>query len=407
MGVALDPAVVHGQLAGAAHGVGGALFEHLDDDDDGQPLTGGLRDYHVPARARPARRSARSRSSRRRPGNPLGRPRRRRGRGLGGRGGAGERGRGRGRPHDVAAAAPGGGRAVSVAADPGAAARAVEALRAGGFVVLAESRDADADASLTIAADVVTAECVNFMSRNAYGLIRLCLTDERCDELRLHSAGDRRGGVAADGLDLRAGRRRDRRVGRRPRGDDPDRCGSRQRRRTLVQPGHVFPLRARARGGAPPRRADARRPSTSCASRASSPAAAISARARRGRERRRRASTLGAYAERHGAPLVTVADVIAYPARAGEARRAGLDRAACRRATGTSAPSPTARSTRAPTTSRSCAARSPAPTTCSSASRAAASPGDVFHGLDVLLLGRPSSARSSGSAARSAASSST
>jgi carbon-monoxide dehydrogenase large subunit len=47
--VAINPDIVRGQLLGAAvHGVGGALFEQLDHGDGGEPLTGGLRDYHVP-----------------------------------------------------------------------------------------------------------------------------------------------------------------------------------------------------------------------------------------------------------------------------------------------------------------------------------------------------------------------
>lgn len=48
-GVAINPEIVRGQLlGGAAHGVGGALFESLVHDESGQPLTGGLRDYHLP-----------------------------------------------------------------------------------------------------------------------------------------------------------------------------------------------------------------------------------------------------------------------------------------------------------------------------------------------------------------------
>jgi carbon-monoxide dehydrogenase large subunit len=48
-GRAINPEVVRGQLhGGAAHGAGGALFEELAFDADGQPVTGGLRDYHLP-----------------------------------------------------------------------------------------------------------------------------------------------------------------------------------------------------------------------------------------------------------------------------------------------------------------------------------------------------------------------
>ena len=51
-GFAINPEVVRGQLLGAAaHGIGGALFEQLDYGEDGEPQTGGLRDYHVPLAA--------------------------------------------------------------------------------------------------------------------------------------------------------------------------------------------------------------------------------------------------------------------------------------------------------------------------------------------------------------------
>jgi len=48
-GFAINPDVVRGQLiGGAVMGAGGALFEELDYGEDGEPLTGGLRDYHLP-----------------------------------------------------------------------------------------------------------------------------------------------------------------------------------------------------------------------------------------------------------------------------------------------------------------------------------------------------------------------
>ena len=51
-GFVINPEVVRGQLiGGAVHGAGGALFEELDYSEEDEPLTGGLRDYHVPAAA--------------------------------------------------------------------------------------------------------------------------------------------------------------------------------------------------------------------------------------------------------------------------------------------------------------------------------------------------------------------
>jgi carbon-monoxide dehydrogenase large subunit len=49
-GRAINPMVVEGQVHGAiAQGLGGALFEHLVYDSDGQLITGSFMDYAVPA----------------------------------------------------------------------------------------------------------------------------------------------------------------------------------------------------------------------------------------------------------------------------------------------------------------------------------------------------------------------
>lgn len=52
VGRAVNPAIVHGQLAGAAaQGIAGALFEELSYDDDGNPLAVSLADYAMPTLA--------------------------------------------------------------------------------------------------------------------------------------------------------------------------------------------------------------------------------------------------------------------------------------------------------------------------------------------------------------------
>jgi 2-furoyl-CoA dehydrogenase large subunit len=48
-GTIINPMIVEGQIyGGALHGLGGALFEELAYDDDGQLLTGTFMDYLVP-----------------------------------------------------------------------------------------------------------------------------------------------------------------------------------------------------------------------------------------------------------------------------------------------------------------------------------------------------------------------
>src|SRR3989440_1538093 len=62
---------------------------------------------------------------------------------------------------------------------------AIEDIREGKFVVVVDAPDRENEGDLTIAAQFCTPEAVNFMATHARGLICLCLTEERCDELGL------------------------------------------------------------------------------------------------------------------------------------------------------------------------------------------------------------------------------
>ena len=67
---------------------------------------------------------------------------------------------------------------------------AIEEIRAGRFVVVADDADRENEGDLTIAAQFVTPDTVNFMATHGRGLICLCLTPERCDELGLRQMTD-------------------------------------------------------------------------------------------------------------------------------------------------------------------------------------------------------------------------
>src|SRR5947208_10422377 len=67
---------------------------------------------------------------------------------------------------------------------------AIEDIRAGKFVVVVDAPDRENEGDLTIAAQFCTPEAVNFMAMHARGLICLCLTEERCDELGLRMMTD-------------------------------------------------------------------------------------------------------------------------------------------------------------------------------------------------------------------------
>ncbi len=128
---------------------------------------------------------------------------------------------------------------------------AIEEIREGRFVVVVDDEDRENEGDLTIAAQFATPEAVNFMVTHARGLVCLCLTEERCDELGLRQMTDQNetpfGTAFTVSVEAREGvttgisaqdRAKTIQVAVDPSSGPRD----------LVQPGHVFPLRAR-RGG--------------------------------------------------------------------------------------------------------------------------------------------------------------
>src|SRR3954468_14333015 len=62
---------------------------------------------------------------------------------------------------------------------------ALEDLRHGKMVVVCDDESRENEGDLTLAAQFATPEAINFMAKEARGLICLALTPERCDELEL------------------------------------------------------------------------------------------------------------------------------------------------------------------------------------------------------------------------------
>jgi 3,4-dihydroxy 2-butanone 4-phosphate synthase/GTP cyclohydrolase II len=128
---------------------------------------------------------------------------------------------------------------------------ALEDIRQGKFVVVVDAADRENEGDLTIAAQFATPEAVNFMVTHARGLVCLCLTEERCDDLELRQMTERNetqfGTAFTVSIEAREGvstgisahdRARTIQVAIDPSKGPED----------LVQPGHVFPLRARPGG---------------------------------------------------------------------------------------------------------------------------------------------------------------
>ena len=63
--------------------------------------------------------------------------------------------------------------------------QAIEDLRNGRIVIVADDEDRENEGDFVCAAQLVTPELINFMAQHGRGLICLTLTPERCDQLGL------------------------------------------------------------------------------------------------------------------------------------------------------------------------------------------------------------------------------
>jgi 3,4-dihydroxy 2-butanone 4-phosphate synthase / GTP cyclohydrolase II len=193
---------------------------------------------------------------------------------------------------------------------------ALEDFRNGKMVVVCDGEDRENEGDLVLAAQFATPEAINFMAKEARGLVCVAVTPERCDEL---------------GLDLMA-----------PKNEDPlktaftvsiearegvttgisahDRAHTIQvaidpasRPRDLVQPGHVFPLKARTGGVL--ERTGHTEASVDLARLAGLTPAGVICEIMKDDGTMARVSDLVPYCERHDLKMITVADLIAYRRR--------------------------------------------------------------------------------------------
>jgi 3,4-dihydroxy 2-butanone 4-phosphate synthase / GTP cyclohydrolase II len=63
---------------------------------------------------------------------------------------------------------------------------AIEAVRQGQMIIIADDEDRENEGDLVCAAECITPEMINFMANEGRGLICLTLTPEQCDKLELH-----------------------------------------------------------------------------------------------------------------------------------------------------------------------------------------------------------------------------
>jgi 3,4-dihydroxy 2-butanone 4-phosphate synthase / GTP cyclohydrolase II len=128
---------------------------------------------------------------------------------------------------------------------------AIEEIRAGRMIVVVDDEDRENEGDLTLAAEKVTPEAINFMAKYGRGLICLTMTEERLDHLRLGPMSaentSQYGTAFCEAIDARTGvttgisaydRAHTIKVAIDPASTAAD----------LARPGHVFPLRARKGG---------------------------------------------------------------------------------------------------------------------------------------------------------------
>src|SRR5690242_21704716 len=128
---------------------------------------------------------------------------------------------------------------------------AIEDIRRGRMVVVVDDENRENEGDLTIAAQFVTPEAIAFMATEGRGLICLALTAERCDELGLDLMAAKNESAFETAFTVSVEAREGVTTGI----SAHDRAHTiqiaidpRSQPQDLVQPGHVFPLKARSGG---------------------------------------------------------------------------------------------------------------------------------------------------------------
>src|SRR5256885_2510717 len=193
---------------------------------------------------------------------------------------------------------------------------AIEDIRSGKMVIVCDAEDRENEGDLTMAAQFVTPEAINFMAKEGRGLICLALAPARCDELGLDLMAaknespfetaftvtiEAREGVTT-GISAHD-RAHTIQVAIDPRSGPND----------LVQPGHIFPLKAKP-GGVLERTGQTEAAVDLARLAGLIPAGVICEILNEDGSMARRPD-LVPYCERHGLKMITVADLIAYRRR--------------------------------------------------------------------------------------------
>ncbi len=193
---------------------------------------------------------------------------------------------------------------------------ALEEIKAGRMVVVVDDEDRENEGDLTMAAQFVSPEAVNFMAVHGRGLICLAITEERARTLRLHPmTRDNQspyGTAFTVSIEARQGVTTGISAADRARTIQVA-IDSHSTAQDLVQPGHVFPLVARAGGVLA--RAGQTEAAVDLARLAGLTPAGVICEVMNEDGTMARVPDLVGYCERHELKMITVADLIRYRRR--------------------------------------------------------------------------------------------
>ncbi len=193
---------------------------------------------------------------------------------------------------------------------------AIAAIRAGEMVIVADDEDRENEGDLTMAAEKITPEAINFMAKYGRGLICLAMTPERLDELEIPLMVSKNSSrfETAFCVSIEARERTTTGISAADRAAtvlaaiDPA-----TKPADLIRPGHMFPLRARNAGVLA--RAGQTEAAVDLARLAGLRPAGVICEIMSEDGRMARVPELRQFAMRHNVKLITVADLITYRLR--------------------------------------------------------------------------------------------
>jgi 3,4-dihydroxy 2-butanone 4-phosphate synthase/GTP cyclohydrolase II len=193
---------------------------------------------------------------------------------------------------------------------------ALEDIREGRMVVVCDAEDRENEGDLTLAAQFATPEAVNFMAKEGRGLICLSLTPERCEELGLELMAAKNESPFQTAFTVSVEAREGVTTGI----SAHDRAHTIQvaidpssKPQDLVQPGHIFPLKAKAGGVL--ERTGQTEAAVDLARLAGLTPAGVICEIMNDDGTMARVDDLERYCAQHSLKMITVADLIAYRRR--------------------------------------------------------------------------------------------